>query len=448
MKRFSLHACVSWLKQEPLKNIAKVFLALSIVCFPFQIRTLLFSTDVFISGNFNPFTSVFLSLNAILVILSAVFYGVWILRKRIFLRKNSQDFFWWWGLFFAAIAFSSLFASNVQVHWALALHWVIIFLWFLLLSSDLLPWKFKLQCFVGAMFFESILAITQYVMQSSIGLTKLGEPVLNSHVLGIAKMDLNGLKLLRPYGTFPHTNVLAGGVVFAFFASMYLFGKSLKSSLLASIFFGITLVLTFSRSAWLGFLIALLLIFVLTKVKHKLVIFGAIVFVVAGVLVTQIQAPLVNRILGNDGQSSVERQLYMDISQKMFLSHPLGVGLGNFTLEMSYFTDQKLAPWVIQPVHNVYLLIANELGIFGLFLILLLVANMVYLVAKEVANEKDSSLHFSAFSLKIALVSVFLIISLFDHYFFTLEQGQFLFIFLVAFVCYVEKNEALPRMKS
>jgi O-antigen ligase len=448
MKSFSLHACVAWLKREPLKNIARIFLALSIVCFPFQVRTLLFSPDVFVSGNFNPFTAVFLSLNNLLVVVSGVFYGVWILRKRLFLRRNSQDFFWWWGLFFASIAFASLFALNPQVHWSLAFHWVIIFLWFLLLSSDLLPWKFKFQCFVGAMFFESILAISQYALQSSIGLTKLGEPVLNSHVLGIAKMDLQGVKFIRPYGTFPHTNVLAGAVVFAFFACLHLLQKSLKRTVIASVFFGVTLILTFSRSAWLAFLIALVLSLVATKVKHKLVIFGSIVLVVAGVLLTQIQAPLVNRVFGSDGQSSVERQLYMDISQKMFLNNPMGVGLGNFTLEMTNFTDQKLAPWVIQPVHNVYLLIANELGIFGLLLVLLLIGNLVYLVAKEVANAKNSPLHFTSTSLKIALISVFLIISLFDHYFFTLEQGQFLFIFLVSYLCYVEKNEALPRMKS
>lgn len=479
MKSFSFHACVAWFKQEPLKNLARIFLAISIVCFPFQIRTLLFSPDLFVSGNFNPFTAVFLSLNNLIVLVAGVLYGVWLLRKRLFLKKNSQDFFWWWGLFFATVTVVSLVALDSQIHWQIAMHWMIIFIWFLLLSSDLLSWRVKFQCFIGAMFFESALGMAQFVLQSSIGLGKLGEPVMNPQVPGIAKIDWQNAKFIRPYGTFPHTNVLAGAIVFALFAAMNVFQKSLRSIMLFTLFFGTALILTFSRSAWLGFLIALILSFVFTRVKHRLVIFGSIFLVIAGVLFTQIQGPVVNRILGSDGQSSVERELYMNISKNMFLEHPFGVGLGNFTLQMTNFTQQKLAPWVIQPVHNVYMLIANELGILGLLLILLLVGNFFYLVWKEIMEspkpgvldlqrnnvsshektalkphvkavhaEKRDGLNFSSTSLKIALLATFLSISLFDHYFFTLEQGQFLFIFLMAYICYTGKNEALPRMKS
>jgi hypothetical protein len=455
MKSFSLHAYIAWFKREPLKNAAKLFLALSIFCFPFQIRTLLFSPDLFLSGNFNPFTAVFLSFNNLIVLLAGLLYGFWILKKRLFLKKNERDFFWWWGVSGVVVLLVSFWSFNSLVHWYTTLHWGIIFVWFILLVSDLLSWRVKFQCFICSMFFQSAIGFTQLVFQSSLGLGRLGEPLMNSHVSGIAKIDWQGLKFIRPYGTFPHTNVLAGSIVFALFASMYLYQKSLKSILLGTLFFGSALILTFSRSAWLGFLIALIFSLVLTKVRHKLVVFASLICIFCGILFTQFQGPLVQRILGNDGQSSQERELYMDISKEMILKHPLGVGLGNFTLMMQDFTQQKLAPWVVQPVHNVYMLAMNELGIQGLVLFLLMAGNFVFIVIRERKEHLESNsaltkegLNFSITSLKIALLFTFLVIGLFDHYFFTSEQGQFLFIFLMAFLCYTEKKDALPRMKS
>lgn len=456
MKSFSLHAYIAWFKREPLKNAARLLLLLSIFCFPFQIRTLIFSPDLFLSGNFNPFTAVFLSFNNLIVLLAGLLYGFWIFKKRLFLKKNERDFFWWWGAFAAVILLVSFWSFNSQVHWYTALHWGIIFVWFILLVSDLLSWRVKLQCFIGSMVFQSAIGFAQLALQSSVGLGKLGEPLMNSNVPGIAKIDWQGLKFIRPYGTFPHTNVLAGSIVFALFACMYLYQKSLKSILICTLFFGSALILTFSRSAWLGFLIALIFSLVFTRVRHKLVVFASLVFVFCGILFTQFQGPLVQRILGNDGQSSLERELYMNISKEMILQHPLGVGLGNFTLMMQDFTQQKLAPWVIQPVHNVYMLAMNELGVQGLVLFLLMAGNFVYIVMSERKNQQQESsgalskegLNFSITSLKIALLFTFLVIGLFDHYFFTLEQGQFLFIFLMAFLCYTEKKDALPRMKS
>ncbi len=59
---------------------------------------------------------------------------------------------------------------------------------------------------------ESLLAIAQYIHQGSINgfLYFLGERKFTAGTPGIANASINGQLILRPYGTFPHPNVLAG----------------------------------------------------------------------------------------------------------------------------------------------------------------------------------------------------------------------------------------------
>ena len=62
------------------------------------------------------------------------------------------------------------------------------------------------------------------------------------------------------------------------------------------------------------------------------------------------------------------RQIYSYYAQKIIAENRLlGVGLGNFTLTLKKKSN-NLANYEIQPVHNLYLLIAAELGILGLIL--------------------------------------------------------------------------------
>jgi len=467
MNKFSL---VSWIRHEPLKKLAQTLLALSIICFPFQIRTLLYTPDIFYGGNFNPFTAVFLSLSNLLVVGAGFLYGAFLLKKRktemTFLWDDTDNetlpmppvesdanynYGWFWLSFFIVMVLVGFVSTSLPtVHWYNFFHWSIILVWFLLLCSDLLPWKIKFYCFLAVMGFEAVVGFLQYGFQTSIGLGKLGEPIMNAAVPGIAKIDWQGMKLIRPYGTFPHTNVLAGAMVFALFISMYTFQKHIWKIIVATLFFGTALVFTFSRSAWLGFLVALVLTFLLVKVKHKLAIVLSIFLIAGGIFFTQIQGPLVSRIFGSDGQSTAERELYLEISKEMFFKNPMGVGLGSFTHLMSDYTDQKLAPWVLQPVHNVYLLILNELGVLGLGIFGALLLYLVWRIWKQRSqdNKKAVSKNFSRTFLGGSLFITFLVIGLFDHYFFTLEQGQFLFIFMLAFIGYTAKKDLLPRIKS
>jgi len=65
-------------------------------------------------------------------------------------------------------------------------------------------------------------------------------------------------------------------------------------------------------------------------------------------------------------KSLQERTFYLNVSRGTFLSHPLiGIGAGQFIINMQNIPNLK--EWQYQPVHNVFLLILNEFGVFVFF---------------------------------------------------------------------------------
>jgi hypothetical protein len=64
-----------------------------------------------------------------------------------------------------------------------------------------------------SLLFQGIIAFLQVLRQESLGLTFLGESVLNTHINGVATVIINGEEFLRGYGTFLHPNLLAAFVL-------------------------------------------------------------------------------------------------------------------------------------------------------------------------------------------------------------------------------------------
>jgi hypothetical protein len=62
---------------------------------------------------------------------------------------------------------------------------------------------------------QSLLAIGQFISQKSLHLTFLKESIISPFSPGVAKIILNGNKLIRAYGFFPHPNILGGFLVFS-----------------------------------------------------------------------------------------------------------------------------------------------------------------------------------------------------------------------------------------
>lgn len=263
--------------------------------------------------------------------------------------------------------------------------------------------------------FQSLLAIGQFIHQGSLfSYWFFGEQPYNSATLGVDKIIwLDGSLKLPPLGTFPHPNVLAGFLVVVFtVTAAYWLKKSKLFFILYSLIVNLAVFLSFSLSAWLAFLlIGLPLLFLKGRsfapakvrpywIKFLLIYYGSFLILFS---------LFINRLSFLAPESSFSRRSQLaNISLKMFKSHPLtGVGLNNFTVTMAQYGYIPASTRFLQPVHNFFLLILSESGLLGLL-------GFLYLLFK---------------AKKTPVLLTILFISLFDHYFFTLQQGLLLLIF-------------------
>ena len=307
--------------------------------------------------------------------------------------------------------------------------------------------------------YSSVVAWVQFLCQSSIGsfLWWLGERTFVSSTLGIARVVFNGRLFLRPYATFSHPNVLGGYLavilpIIIFNQQSTINNQQLRSRnilKILAIFLGIsTLFITFSRAAWVVGGMGIVTSFFLSKsfLKKKrpwphghmatwLVLLIVLVFLCSCVFMFFGRERLGQ--LRFNSESLQLRQELNSVALAMIKKHPLtGVGLNNFIPSLPNF-KKGLSFKELQPVHNIYLLIAAETGLIGLgvflWLIWLCYKKLLYGdVAIWLKKKKDLTIQ--PFNhLTIALTTI-LLLGLFDHYFFTLQQTQFLLAIVLGMV--------------
>ena len=295
--------------------------------------------------------------------------------------------------------------------------------------------------------FEGLLAILQYINHGSIGslLYFFGERSFNSQTPGIANASLNGEMFLRPYGTFPHPNVLAGYLVIAMTITI----SNLKAQIskiwkiisIFSIAVGtISLILTMSRVAIILWLIILSWYLFkksrnfLNRVKFPIGLFVVLVFIGSIFL-----SPLRFRFLEinpNDQAFAVRKDLIIS-SVLMFKNNFFfGVGINNFLVNLPSFQKPNIPSLYeyLQPVHNVYFLILAQTGLVGFIYFL-------YFIVKTIKQTLKNKFPISNFQFQI--LAVVLILGFFDHYFLTLQQGQLLLSLIIAY-CWTSSLSSRP----
>lgn len=333
------------------------------------------------------------------LIFSLILFLLGIIISTVF-SKNPTLSFWFLVKFFefSALAFACSTLSFNKINLRLALIFVI----------------------VGV--FSVVLATLQFWQQGSVGFWAIGERSFNLLTPGIAKVDFAGVAILRPYSTFPHPNVLAGflvvSILIIFFSNL---PKFVKFIILPILTFG--LFLTFSRSGWLGLIFAAfflsLIKFNWTKIaKASLVILLGLALILA----ISPQNPVALRfwqVGKSDIHSLTLRKKLATAGTKMFFTNPItGVGPGNFIPNLPKFWDYQENIRFLQPVHNVPLLVLAETGLVG-------TAGFAFLLWRTFANLLKNFKKIPNFI--IGFWAVIFLISQFDHYFWTLQQGQILF---------------------
>ena len=398
---------------------------------PFQINIVAYTSFIFESGNFNPFTSVFIYLSDFLFLFAFIFWAV-----AVFTREYKEKITYGNPLIIVLLILFLVFAE-ISVFFAydqfLSLNLVMRLFEFILVYFFLINRVIKLETliniFLFSVIFQAFVAIFQYIFQSSIGLGFLGESSIGSEVEGVAKIDVEGGKLIRPYGTLPHPNILAGYLLTGIILAFSKLKKKRNFAILALVVLTAAFILAFSRGAFLAAIVAALIYYSIkdTKLKFKyIVLIGVGLFFM--IVLFNLEQTFFSRMLFTDTASFNERVMYFNISKYMMYLNPFGIGIGNFTLALPEYTSIKLDPWQFQPVHNAYMLIMNEMGVHSTVLFLGIFGTFAVSLFKKMKKAVKSEKVLGAL-LIAALVAIF-VVGLFDHYTFSLYHGLAL-LFLV-----------------
>ncbi|MEX2053157.1 MAG: O-antigen ligase family protein [Candidatus Paceibacterota bacterium] len=421
----------------------KIVFYFLIFAVPFQVR--------FIWGRwvqpFNEWTAGFIYGTDILVIL---LFLLWLLRShpKLSLRFKAGDPSLWLFLFFAISALSIIKSGILPLSFYILLKLAEFIGFYFYLNHNLgstFQFKRVVSVVVASGFFQAVIGVLQYATQSSLGFKILGESFLTTETPGAAVFVVDSVKYLRVYGTTPHPNVLAAWLFLALFAFYFWYFYYNRKGLNAKSMgvYGVILVaffFTFSRviiGLWLlGVLIRLLILFlkndfrgILHKVKRKLIFISVITVIISGAFVISFWPQVQSRIhVSLDEQAVTHRVFYNNVAGETAIESPLlGVGIGQFVPHM--MSKLKYLPaYVYQPVHNIYLLVASETGFIGLAAF---GAFLFTLFRKFFRHPRFGKLHHYSFFI---LAASFLVMGIFDHFLWTLQQGSLVFWLMMSLI--------------
>ncbi len=378
----------------------------------------------------------------IIALFSFLLSSVLIKIKQFTIRPAVFDH-WKLGLFVAILLIGIAFSKSPMVGWYGLLK-LTEFSFFGVYTVNFLNSKQDFLTTIAIIFsfstiLESLLAIAQFVNKGSLNgiFYWLGERSFNSQTPNIANANINGSLILRPYATFSHPNVLAGFLLISLIIICFAVIKQKRENrplFLFSMFIGtIALLLTLSRVALVIYLLLFFyLLFYLLQNRAKTQIAVIFLFLTTFALIIFF-SPVLYRFatLGIAGESFQERLRLTEASFLMLKDSPFfGVGLNNFLVNLPRYSMVGKSFFYVQPVHDIFLLIAAQTGIAGLLLFFWFLAKTHRrIISSETKTKriKDVLVNY-----KFIILTTVLILGLFDHYFLTIQQGQMLTALILA----------------
>jgi len=349
--------------------------------------------------------------------------------------------FWWYIAIFELFVFISIFFaplksvaifSYIRLFLGIGLFWLII-------NAKYNLKKLSLSFILGAGL-QAVLGIWQFVTQSTFACKYLGMASHDPGELGTAVIetiasDGIGERWLRAYGGLDHPNIFGALSAVALLLLIGLIINNYKENRDKYYYFLWLILLlglgaSFSRTAWLAFGIGLLSIFVISVWQKRLLIqkkilqlvfMGAII----GFVFVSLYGGLVSTRLSNDSRleqkSIFERVASIEQGKKVALNNLFfGVGISNFPRALTVIEPGERS-WYYQPIHNTYLLVLAEIGIFGFISYILLVFYIK--IGRKYSQSKD----IYKFGIYISLI----ILLFFDHFWWSLHFGVLLFWFIL-----------------
>ncbi len=280
---------------------------------------------------------------------------------------------------------------------------------FFFMRKKIVSTKSLLIAFFLGLFLQFFLAVMQLINKHSLqGIFYfLGERYLSLSSPNVAKASVNGVEILRPYGTFSHPNSLAG-----FYLLLYFFVLTIKrniSPLFKNILLFLTAFLTFvsfSKLAISSFVLLNLVFYLKDSGSKKICwpcfVSRTITFLVVGLLFF---------LAKTDPLSLAKRIELLRNSLTIIASHPLfGVGPGNYLVAQNTLPS-RFTTFINQPVHNVFLLFMSEVGLIGI----IICVSVFFKPLRQFIKKNPF------------VFMVIVLTGFFDHYWLTLQQNMLLF---------------------
>lgn len=424
-----------------LKILIETFLLIFVFLLPFQ-------TKLILSPASNNFVEISFYLCHLPLLCALICFSTyWLLKPKKEKKVPLYSYFMVAFVFFYSL--SLFFASNRLVSAykvSLLILGVALFymLRHVLREDDLLGSMISrlkiIHTFLITVFLHASLGIYQFLSQSTFASKYLGVATHNPELAGTSVIETMSGRWLRAYGGLDHPNILAGVLVIALLLCAYLLSKKklinsrlqiygVLSIFVAYFIYLTALFFTFSRSAWLAFFagsLVLALAFIKKKDKwvtgrylfllfFSLILFSLLSFSFKDLLTTRIQA---NARL--EQVSLIERSEELKVANSIIKKQAwFGLGAGNYTLAVpAEFPEREIE--YPQPVHNSFILVLAESGVFALLSLLL----FIFFFFKETGREE----------LSLVLILSLFILMLFEHWFFSIPFGLLFLMFVLGLI--------------
>lgn len=409
---------------------ARLFFALTIFFIPFRWRWMVWQRPFFpIYADYTDFLLFISDLSMLYMLLC------WACSLLLFPRKlKAGPALMWLSLVGLTIAAWVSVLGSVDGIFSRyqAVRFILLLMFYLFIVNEVKSAGWVIVPVAAQILFQSGIAVSQVMAQSSLGLQRLGELQLNPADSGVSIVLGEGIRFLRGYGLSDHPNILGGCIAFGLvlLLAVAMFGEG-RQPLLASMVFLIAfpaLVMTFSRSAWLSLFVAGSFMVGIEAFARKwdsvkrALLLGVLSLLVVMPFIQKYDFLFISRVnSGNVAQDDPmkERAFLLEAGNTLFVEHSaIGIGLGAAPLAMKErFVD---FPLNFQPPHYAILVSAMETGVLGgIFYFLLLVIPILTVFFRWDELSRWPALA-GAFGLLLALT----VVGFFDYYTWSYSYGQ------------------------
>ncbi len=362
-----------------ISKIKNYLLPALLLALPWQTR--LIYKSVYIHEKFWEYGSLFLYGTEILTGILIIFWIIDRLRDKNFRARLAMPNIKRVGVIlgiYAVLAFYFFHSANHDLSWQY-LNWMIYAacVAVIVLQSEFSFYKISLFVWLGGIA-PAMLGIYHFFSQSIFANKWLGLAAQNPATIGVSVIEYLDERWLRAYGSFGSPNALGIYVGTVFLLGIILILKTTNQKARLGLLLGQLIILlglffSFSRGAYLGVFVGLVILAIQNR-KNILMIqqLGIYVLLVMILSTTFSHLLFARTDLNNhlEAKSISERVTQWQDFKIIFAKHALiGVGPGNYPVAVQSIHPDFSANY-FSPIHNIYLLFVGQFGVVGILFVI------------------------------------------------------------------------------